>query len=87
MCTACIIEPTGDTETAVKFTAGLIAAVPLEAEVMHIRDPSTLRVRVKYPDQLVQISVPRSGHLRKLDMVEKGNFILLCTISSYVIMN
>lgn len=72
MCTACILEPLGESETPIKFTAGLIAAIPLEAEVMHIRDPSTLRVRVKYPDQVVQISVPRTNHLRKLDIIDNG---------------
>lgn len=72
MCSTQIIDPVGEAETATQFTAGLIAAIPLEAEIMNIRDPSALRVHVKYPDQLVQISVPRASHLRKLDAIDDG---------------
>lgn len=88
MCTATILEPTGFTETPIKFIAGLVAAIPLEAEIMHIKDPSFLRVRVKYPDQHARISVPRTGDLRKLDPTnENGNYyniIIIIVIVSHV---
>ncbi|KOB69123.1 Integrator complex subunit 4 [Operophtera brumata] len=51
MCTASIVEPAMDNDTVVRFCAGLMASVPFEAEVLRVRTPGALRVRVAYPDR------------------------------------
>ncbi|CAG9107358.1 unnamed protein product [Plutella xylostella] len=67
MCTATIIEPAVDNDTVLRFCAGLVTHVDLEAEVLRVRDPSALRVRVAYPDRRVHARPPPPDHLRPLD--------------------
>ncbi|XP_023947940.1 integrator complex subunit 4 [Bicyclus anynana] len=67
MCSASIIEPATDNDTVLRFCAGLITGVALEAEVVRVKDPSALRVRVAYPDTCVHALVPPRDHLRPLD--------------------
>lgn len=67
MCTASIVEPAMDNDTVVRFCAGLMASVPFEAEVLRVRTPSALRVRVAYPDRQTHAVAPRPDHLRPLD--------------------
>ena len=67
MCTASILEPAADNDTVVRFSAGLVAGVALEAEVLRVRNPAQLRVRVAYPDTRVHALVPHKDHLRPLD--------------------
>ncbi|KAK3862961.1 hypothetical protein Pcinc_031216 [Petrolisthes cinctipes] len=77
MCSAEIIEPQSDSETIHKLSAGLVVGVPLDAEITHIPDPSTLRVRVCYPDHCTQLVVPPRSHLRQ---VGEGTYRLLTTV-------
>ncbi|XP_045472488.1 integrator complex subunit 4 [Harmonia axyridis] len=67
MSSAEILEPTGQTDTSLKFTAGLIMSVPFEAELKHLLDPSRIRIKVKYPDQKTQVILPRPAHLKPLN--------------------
>ncbi|CAB3220923.1 unnamed protein product [Arctia plantaginis] len=67
MCTASILEPPADNDTVVRFSAGLVAGVALEAEVLRVRNPQALRVRVAYPDTRIHALVPPKDHLRPLD--------------------
>ncbi|KAJ8975599.1 hypothetical protein NQ317_004440 [Molorchus minor] len=60
MSSAVILEPSGQTDTSLKFTAGLIMSVPFEAELRHLLDPSRIRLKIKYPDQKTQIILPAS---------------------------
>lgn len=70
MCTAKIVEPDEATsiENIVKVTAGLIAALPLNAEIENLQEHQRqdLRIKVKYPDQEVHIVVPRLRDLKKI---------------------
>ncbi|XP_050295660.1 integrator complex subunit 4 [Anthonomus grandis grandis] len=66
MSSATIIEPSGQTDTSLKFTAGLIMSVPIEAELKHLIDPSRVRLKIKYPDQKTQVVLPRPQHLKPL---------------------
>lgn len=70
MCTAKIVEPDEATsiENIVKVTAGLIAALPLNAEIEQLQEHQRhdLRIKVKYPDQNVHIVVPRARDLKKV---------------------
>nr|CAD7395237.1 unnamed protein product [Timema cristinae] len=74
---AVISEPTGDLETALKFTAGLVLGVHCDALLHNIQDISTLRIKVKYPDQQTHLLVPRPTDLRPLEPL---NHRLLTTI-------
>ncbi|XP_044751822.1 integrator complex subunit 4 [Coccinella septempunctata] len=67
MSSAEILEPTGQTDTSLKFTAGLIMSVPFEAELHHLLDPSRIRIKVKYPDQRTQVILPRPAHMKPLE--------------------
>nr|XP_049698086.1 integrator complex subunit 4-like [Helicoverpa armigera] len=67
MCTAHILEPAADNDTVVRFSAGLVAGVALEAEVLRVKTPRLLRVRVAYPDTRAHALVPPPDHLRPLD--------------------
>ncbi|KAL0895494.1 hypothetical protein ABMA27_011604 [Loxostege sticticalis] len=67
MCTATIIEPASDNDTVLRFSAGLVTSVALEAEVLRVREPGALRVRVVYPDRRAHALQPPRDHLRPLD--------------------
>lgn len=66
MSTAVITEPTGEVDAALKFTAGLVVGVPLDAELYNVRNTATLRVKVKYPDQQTQLIVPKRSDFRPM---------------------
>ncbi|KAI8430118.1 hypothetical protein MSG28_000527 [Choristoneura fumiferana] len=67
MCTASIIEPASDSDAVLRFSAGLAGGAALEAEVLRVRDPGALRVRVAYPDRRAHALLPSRDHLRPLD--------------------
>ncbi|KAH9638934.1 hypothetical protein HF086_005015 [Spodoptera exigua] len=62
-----VYKPAADNDTVVRFSAGLVAGVALEAEVLRVRCPGQIRVRVAYPDTRVHALVPHKDHLRPLD--------------------
>lgn len=70
MCTATILEPSelNSTENIVKVTAGLIAALPIVAEIENLQDhqKGDLRIKIKYPDQNQNVVVPRLRDLKKM---------------------
>ncbi|KAK7078719.1 Integrator complex subunit 4 [Halocaridina rubra] len=78
MCSAEICEPQGDSETIHKITAGLVVGIPFDAEIWHIPDPSTLRIKVAYPDQSTHLIIPQKGHLRSVE--PPGVYRLLTTV-------
>ncbi|XP_049803533.1 integrator complex subunit 4 [Schistocerca nitens] len=57
-------EPGGDADAPLKFTAGLVLGVPLEAELRYLQSPELLRIKVRYPDQQTHLLVPPRGDLR-----------------------
>ncbi|KAG5874600.1 hypothetical protein JTB14_032997 [Gonioctena quinquepunctata] len=77
MSSAVILEPSGHTDTSLKFTAGLIMSVPFEAELHYLIDPNRVRLKIKYPDQKTQVILPRPAHLKPLyyDSVDKDSNI------------
>lgn len=70
MCTARIIDPdeASSTENIIKVTAGLIAALPFNAEVENLQRSKLqdLRIKIKYPDQNVHFVVPRMRDLKRI---------------------
>lgn len=71
MCSAQILEPKGEADTALSFTAGLVLGVLLDAELHNLAQTSVLRVKVKYPDQTTQLLVPCKSDLRS-DVVQQS---------------
>ncbi|XP_018310187.1 integrator complex subunit 4 isoform X2 [Mycetomoellerius zeteki] len=63
-CRAHIEEPRGDADAALKFTGGLLLGIPLNAKILNLRDSSTLRIKLRHPDQQVQLLLPRQSDLR-----------------------
>jgi hypothetical protein len=71
---AVITQPTGGSEVAVKFSAGLTTAVSLVARLYNLRDMTRLRIQVTYPNQQTQLIVPAPGDVRQLsDLQHKLN--------------
>ncbi|KAH0564574.1 integrator complex subunit 4 [Cotesia glomerata] len=64
LCRAIIEEPRGDADAALKFTGGLILGIPLTAKILNLRDPSTIRIKLRHPDQQVQLLLPKKADLR-----------------------
>jgi len=59
-----ILEPTGESDNPLKFLAGFVLGVPMDAEIHGLVNLEYLRVRVKYPDQQTQLNIPQSSHLK-----------------------
>lgn len=85
MSSAVILEPSGQTDSTLKFTAGLVMAVPFEAELYNLSDPSRLRLKIKYPDQRTQVILPRPEHLKPLylDGPSEGKVVYLPSVLNY----
>ncbi|XP_014277825.1 integrator complex subunit 4 [Halyomorpha halys] len=75
MCHAFLNGPTTSPDAPLKFTAGLVMAVQLDAEIFGLKDPLTLRLRVHYPDHQTHFSVPAASHLRPVN--DEGDYRLL----------
>lgn len=77
MTTVSLTEPVGDMDAPLKFTAGLVLGIPLDAELRHLCSMDTLRIKVRYPDQQVHLLVPKCTDLRPM---EDGTTRLLTTV-------
>ncbi|ODM99768.1 Integrator complex subunit 4 [Orchesella cincta] len=78
MASATIIEPTGESDNALKFTAGLLLGIPVDAEIHNLEDTSYVRIMINYPDQQVHLICPRAQDFRS---DSNGEVRLLTTIS------
>lgn len=63
-CRAIIEEPRGDADASLKFTGGLLLGIPLTAKILNLRDPSIIRIKLRHPDQQVQLLLPGKADLR-----------------------
>uniref|UniRef100_UPI00358FD580 integrator complex subunit 4 n=1 Tax=Myxine glutinosa TaxID=7769 RepID=UPI00358FD580 len=60
-----IIEPSGESDNPLKFTAGLVLGLDLDASIHHVSEPHLrVRVQVVYPDGQSQIIHPRAADFR-----------------------
>merc|ERR1719479_272952 len=55
-----IFEPVGNNETPLKYTAGMILAVPVDCELFNVEDPSLIRIAIQTPDQKIMLVTPKS---------------------------
>merc|ERR1719414_772438 len=68
MSRARIYEPSGTSETTLKYTAGMVLAVPVDCDLVNVQDVSLVRLAIKTPDQKVVLLTPKST-----DFCDKGN--------------
>ena len=61
MSKAIVYEPAGSNETPLKYTAGLVLAVPVDCDLVNVRDISIVKVAIRTPDQKVRIRVQTPG--------------------------
>lgn len=60
---AVIFDPAGLNETPLKYTAGMVLAISVDAEVSNVSDClPMLRLAIKTPDQKVQLVTPKPTH-------------------------
>lgn len=79
MCKAVISEPTDDADTTFKFTAGLIAGIPFDAEITSLSNVAVLRIKIKYPDQNTILVLPNKNDLRPINKSEDNTDYRLIT--------
>jgi integrator complex subunit 4 len=72
MSSAVINEPTGKSETPLKFTAGLVLCIRLDAVIRNITNVRHVRVKIKYPDQQTHLVLPKLSDFRQLDAGSEG---------------
>ncbi|KAI5744825.1 hypothetical protein M8J76_005620 [Diaphorina citri] len=64
MCYAVINSPAPSSDTILKFTAGLVMGISMDADIYHLSNTACLRIRVKYPDQQTHLIIPQASHLK-----------------------
>ena len=57
---ATIYEPTGNNETPLKYTAGMILAVPVDCELFNVKNHNQVRIAILTPDQKIMLVSPKS---------------------------
>ncbi|XP_064615609.1 integrator complex subunit 4-like [Liolophura sinensis] len=67
--TAVIKQPTGLSDNAVKFTAGLTVSVEVDAILENVQEIQNIRLQVIYPDSETHLLVPKAGDFRKLSVL------------------
>lgn len=62
-----ILEPTGESDNPQRFLAGFVLGINFDAEIHGLTHPDHLRLRIKYPDQHVQLSLSPRSHLKRVN--------------------
>ncbi|XP_054152936.1 integrator complex subunit 4-like [Oppia nitens] len=73
MTTATIHEPSGKSDTPLKFTAGLILGLPFDAIIENISDIKYVRIKIHYPDQQIQVVLPKLNDFRLIESKQNPN--------------
>ena len=61
MSRAIVYEPTGSNEMPLKYTAGLVLAVPVDCDLIHVRDISLVKISIRTPDQKISLVTPKAS--------------------------
>ena len=83
MSSAIINEPTMKSDSILKFTAGLVLCVRMDATIFHISDIRFVRIRIKYPDQQTHVTLPKLSDFRIISPNENSdvqNYRLLTNV-------
>ena len=59
MSRAIVYEPSGTSDTPLKYTAGLVLAVPVDCDLINVRDTSLVKVAIRTPDQKTSLVTPK----------------------------
>ena len=59
MSRAIVYEPSGTSDTPLKYTAGLVLAVPVDCDLINVRDTSLVKVAIRTPDQKTCLVTPK----------------------------
>ena len=71
---AIVYEPLGGNDTPLKYTAGLVLAVPVDCDLINVRDISLVKVAIRTPDLKTTLVTPKSSDFYEKD--ELGSFRL-----------
>ena len=74
MSKAIVYEPLGGNDTPLKYTAGLVLAVPVDCDLINVRDISLVKVAIRTPDLKTTLVTPKSSDFYEKD--ELGSFRL-----------
>jgi hypothetical protein len=55
LASAVIVEPTGESDSPLKFTAGLLLGITLDAEISNVADTSLIRIQVRTQFSFVRL--------------------------------
>ncbi|XP_011313363.1 integrator complex subunit 4 [Fopius arisanus] len=80
LCRALIEEPRGDADAALKFTGGLLLGIPLTAKIINLKDPSAIRIKLRHPDQQVQLLLPCKADLKPQNAAQGRDYRLRTTV-------
>lgn len=61
MAHAVIYEPVGNNDTPLKYTAGMILAVSVDAELFNVTQHNGVKIAIQTPDQKIMLITPKSG--------------------------
>ena len=79
-----IFDPAGLNETPLKYTAGMVLAISVDAEVSNVSDClPMLRLAIKTPDQKVQLVTPKPTHFFSPRGDESGHRLLTDALMSH----
>jgi len=75
---AVINEPRNQTDAPIKFTAGLILTIKLDAFIYNVKNVKNIRLKIHFADQQTNLVLPPSEHFRLLesDDPETNNYRL-----------
>lgn len=61
---ATILDPKDKSDATVKFTAGLVLALPFTAVIENVSDIRNIRIKIQYPDQHSELIQPKLDEFR-----------------------
>ena len=79
-----IFDPAGLNETPLKYTAGMVLAISVDAEVSNVADCLPMvRLAIKTPDQKVQLVTPKTTHFFRPRGEGSGHRLLTDALMSH----
>lgn len=85
MSSAVIYEPSALNEVPLKYTAGMILAVPVDAELSNISETSKVKLAIKTPDQKIILVTPRPTDFLPKPGEEKSYRLLTNALMSHAV--
>ncbi|KAI1289838.1 Integrator complex subunit 4 [Halotydeus destructor] len=83
MSSATISEPIGKSDAPIKFTAGLVLTLRMDAIITDVHDIRDIRIKIKYPDQQTYTVLPKLSDFRRISNMDdspSNNYRLLTNV-------